>query len=74
MNDKMIAEELVKISGDLGKREFYASMGRKQYVEMAKILKEHALGNDELIEAIASWFASDNPRFDRNKFIEFVSK
>jgi hypothetical protein len=48
-------------------------MTRKDYVETAKILNQFA--NEiyskqfqDLVFEFSEWFASDNPRFDENKF------
>jgi len=48
-------------------------MTRKDYIETAKILNQ--LSNEidskqfqDLIFEFSEWFASDNPRFDENRF------
>ena len=48
-------------------------MTRKDYIETAKILNQFADEIDskqfqDLIFEFSEWFASDNPRFDENKF------
>jgi len=48
-------------------------MTRKDYVETAKILNLFAENIDshvfqDLVFEFSEWFASDNPRFDENKF------
>jgi hypothetical protein len=48
-------------------------MTRKDYVETAKILNQFATEIDsktfqDLVFEFSEWFASDNPRFDENKF------
>jgi hypothetical protein len=48
-------------------------MTRKDYVETANILNKFADTIDshtfqDLIFEFSEWFASDNPRFDENKF------
>ena len=48
-------------------------MTRKDYIETANILNKFADGIDshtfqDLIFEFSEWFASDNPRFDENKF------
>jgi len=48
-------------------------MTRKDYVETANILNKFAETIDshtfqDLIFEFSEWFASDNPRFDENKF------
>ncbi len=48
-------------------------MTRKDYIETAKILNQFANEIDskqfqDLIFEFSEWFASDNPRFDENKF------
>ena len=48
-------------------------MTRKDYVETAKILNQFANEIDsknfqDLIFEFSEWLASDNPRFDKNKF------
>ena len=48
-------------------------MTRKDYIETAKILNMFADSIDthvfqDLIFEFSEWFASDNPRFDENKF------
>jgi hypothetical protein len=48
-------------------------MTRKDYVETASILNKFADTIDshtfqDLIFEFSEWFASDNPRFDENKF------
>jgi len=48
-------------------------MTRKDYVETAKILNQFADTIDshvfqDLVFEFSEWFASDNPRFDENKF------
>jgi hypothetical protein len=48
-------------------------MTRKDYIETANILNKFADTIDshtfqDLIFEFSEWFASDNPRFDENKF------
>ena len=48
-------------------------MTHKDYIETAKILNKFADTIDshtfqDLIFEFSEWFASDNPRFDENKF------
>ena len=48
-------------------------MTRKDYIETAKILNQFANEIEskqfqDLIFEFSEWFASDNPRFDENKF------
>jgi len=48
-------------------------MTRKDYIETAKILNQFANEIDpkefqDLVFEFSEWFASDNPRFDENKF------
>jgi rhamnogalacturonyl hydrolase YesR len=48
-------------------------MTRKDYVETAKILNQFTTEIDsktfqDLVFEFSEWFASDNPRFDENKF------
>jgi hypothetical protein len=48
-------------------------MTRKDYVETAKILNQFSDTIDshvfqDLVFEFSEWFASDNPRFDENKF------
>ncbi len=48
-------------------------MTRKDYVETANILNKFADEIDsktfqDLVFEFSEWFASDNPRFDENKF------
>jgi hypothetical protein len=50
-------------------------MTRKDYVETASILNKFADTIDshtfqDLIFEFSEWFASDNPRFDENKFYD----
>ena len=50
-------------------------MTRKDYVETAKILNKFvdsidASDFDELVFQFSEWFASDNPRFDEQKFYD----
>jgi hypothetical protein len=54
-------------------------MTRKDYVETAKILNMFADGMDshvfnDLVFEFSEWFASDNPRFDENKFYDACTK
>jgi hypothetical protein len=54
-------------------------MTRKDYVETANILNKFADEIDsktfqDLIFEFSEWFASDNPRFDENKFWEACTK
>jgi hypothetical protein len=48
-------------------------MTRKDYIETAKILNQFANEIEskqfqDLVFEFSEWFASDNPRFDENKF------
>jgi hypothetical protein len=48
-------------------------MTRKDYIETSKILNQFANEIDskqfqDLVFEFSEWFASDNPRFDENKF------
>jgi len=48
-------------------------MTRKDYIETAKILNQFVNEIDskqfqDLVFEFSEWFASDNPRFDENKF------
>jgi hypothetical protein len=50
-------------------------MTRKDYVETAKILNNFVdvidkNDFDELVFEFSEWFASDNPRFDEQKFYD----
>jgi len=50
-------------------------MTRKDYVETAKILNKFVTKLDphefgDLVFEFSEWFASDNPRFDENRFEE----
>ncbi len=50
-------------------------MTRKDYVETAKILNMFSDRMDshsfnDLVFEFSEWFASDNPRFDENKFYD----
>ena len=50
-------------------------MTRKDYVETAKILnkfinKIDSLEFQDLVFEFSEWFASDNPRFDEQKFYD----
>ena len=50
-------------------------MTRKDYVETAKILNQFSDRIDshdfeDLIFEFSEWFASDNPRFDEQKFFD----
>jgi len=47
-------------------------MTRKDYVETAKILHQFAdrIDFEDLIFEFSEWFASDNPRFDEQKFFD----
>ena len=45
------------------------SFTRKHYIEIGNIMKEHATGNTQLVEAMADIFQSDNELFDRARFI-----
>ena len=50
-------------------------MTRKDYVETAKILNNFVdvidkNDFDELVFQFSEWFASDNPRFDEQKFYD----
>jgi len=50
-------------------------MTRKDYVETAKILQKfsHTIDSgdfQDLIFEFSEWFASDNPRFDEQKFFD----
>ena len=54
-------------------------MTRKDYVETANILNKFADTIDshtfqDLIFEFSEWFASDNPRFDENKFWDACTK
>jgi hypothetical protein len=54
-------------------------MTRKDYVETAKILNQFVDGIDshvfnDLVFEFSEWFASDNPRFDENKFYDACTK
>ena len=54
-------------------------MTRKDYVETAKILNQFANEIEskqfqDLIFEFSEWFASDNPRFDENKFWDVCVK
>jgi hypothetical protein len=54
-------------------------MTRKDYVETAKILNQFADNIDsdvfqDLVFEFSEWFASDNPRFDEDKFSEACYK
>jgi hypothetical protein len=54
-------------------------MTRKDYVETAKILNMFVDGMDshvfnDLVFEFSEWFASDNPRFDENKFYDACTK
>jgi hypothetical protein len=54
-------------------------MTRKDYVETANILNKFADEIDsktfqDLIFEFSEWFASDNPRFDENKFWDACTK
>jgi hypothetical protein len=54
-------------------------MTRKDYVETAKILNEFIDGIDshvfqDLVFEFSEWFASDNPRFQEDKFSEACYK
>jgi len=54
-------------------------MTRKDYVETAKILNQFVDGMDshvfnDLVFEFSEWFASDNPRFDENKFYDACIK
>lgn len=48
-------------------------MARKHYKAIAEIIKENRLKDDtaswRMIKKLADYFAIDNPRFDRQKFI-----
>jgi len=50
-------------------------MTRKDYIETAKILQKFSIKIDsgdiqDLIFEFSQWFASDNPRFDEQKFFD----
>jgi hypothetical protein len=50
-------------------------MTRKDYIETAKILQKFSNTIDsgdfqDLIFEFSEWFASDNPRFDEQKFFD----
>jgi hypothetical protein len=54
-------------------------MTRKDYIETASILNKFANEIDsktfqDLIFEFSEWFASDNPRFDENKFWDACTK
>jgi hypothetical protein len=54
-------------------------MTRKDYVETAKILNMFVDSMDshvfsDLVFEFSEWFASDNPRFDENKFHDACTK
>ncbi|OBQ45537.1 MAG: hypothetical protein AN484_00755 [Aphanizomenon flos-aquae WA102] len=54
-------------------------MTRKDYIETANILNKFANEIDsktfqDLIFEFSEWFASDNPRFDENKFWDACTK
>jgi hypothetical protein len=54
-------------------------MTRKDYVETAKILNLFVDEMDsktfkDLVFEFSEWFASDNPRFDENKFWDACTK
>jgi hypothetical protein len=54
-------------------------MTRKDYVETAKILNMFSDSMDshvfnDLVFEFSEWFASDNPRFDENKFYDACAK
>lgn len=49
------------------------TMTRKDYISMAKLLKDSREEMspelfEKLVRRMADWFASDNPRFDRQRF------
>ncbi len=51
------------------------TMTRKDYVETAKILNKFvddidSHDFDQLVFEFSEWFASDNPRFDEQKFYD----
>jgi len=56
-------------------------MSKKDYIEMAKILREFRQNHNvsveafkELTNSIASTFKSDNAAFDKDRFLEAVYK
>lgn len=74
MDNVKVAKELIRMAKGLADEEKVktAALTKKYFIEIGKILKEHGKGNKELIDAFADFFASDNPNFDRNRFINFV--
>lgn len=56
-------------------------MSKKDYIEMAKILRDFRQNNNvsveafkELVDSVASMFKRDNQSFDKDRFLEAVYK
>lgn len=46
---------------------------KKDYIAIGNILKLEG-GNEQITDSLANYFASDNPNFDKAKFMKFVGK
>jgi len=51
-------------------------MTKKDYIKLAELIKDKSTGNDahifvdDLLEGLCAILQDDNPRFDRERFIE----
>lgn len=66
------------VSNYTNKQKGQKMMTRKDYVKTAEILNGAIFGTfettAELVDAFAEMFASDNPNFDRDRFVYAVNK
>lgn len=65
---KLIREEYNNVINEGKRKPLNETFTRQHYIAIANILK-NANDKDEIVEALADLFASDNPRFQRDKFI-----
>lgn len=68
---EIIREEIknLGVNGKNSLTEANSKFAKKQYIEIAKILK-NSKSVDEVRNKLADMFEEDNPRFDKDKFIQ----
>lgn len=88
MNKNEVIKNLLKLAKECAEEEktkeepkkrkissvINAALTKKYFIEIGKMLREHAKDNDDLINAFVEFFKQDNPNFDVQKFIEFINK
>ncbi|KKL11637.1 hypothetical protein LCGC14_2543830 [marine sediment metagenome] len=68
----MMSEIRPKAGSQKGVRQ----MTKKDYIKLAELIKDKSTGNDahifvdDLLEGLCAILQDDNPRFDRERFIE----